>query len=309
MQMHENSRRPIAVGLLVVAALIVAVIFAVTPAGIADSGCDQDNPQTDLGVAQSATQTSDEQPHVVYSITITNDGPCVGTSIVVTDTLPEGATFLSIQVIPASATCEPAPPQEPSAETPQITVTCQLGADRGPGTDTALVTIETIPGADATNFASVTHGEPDPNPANDQSWGGFVADGGTISTGAVPEPQSTTVIVPPGNAGSVVIQQGVPSTVCPPGFSRCIPAAEVEIGAPSTSSNDPLTLVFAVTVRPRGIFHLPDGESSWLAVQKCKGRGIARPDPCFIVQKVTVDGVTFYEIVVYSSAASKWRPK
>jgi uncharacterized repeat protein (TIGR01451 family) len=304
MKRFEKRRWAMGLGLLVAAATIAAI----APTGLADSDCDPANPTTDLGLVQTATQTTDDPPHVLYSITITNDGPCVGTNITVADTLPAGSDFLSIRVIPASASCEPTPPQEAS-ETQHIAVTCHLGADRGPGTDTALVVIETLPGSDATNFAAVTHGESDPNPANDQSWGGFVANGGTISSGVVPEPQSTTVIVPPGHSGAVSIQQGVPSDVCPPGFSRCIPAAEVEIGAPSATSSDPLTLVFAITVRPRGIFHLPDGETSWVAVQKCKGSGVARPDPCFTIKKVTVDGVTFYEITVYSSAASKWRPR
>jgi len=301
----ETRMWPMGLGLLVVAATIAAI----APTGLADSACDTANPSTDMGLVQTATQTPDDPPHVIYSITITNAGPCVGTDITVTDLLPAGATFLSIRVIPASATCEPTPPQTPTAESPQISITCYLGADRGPGTDTALVNVETLPGTDATNFAAVTHGELDPNPANDQSWGGFVPDGGTISSGTVPEPQSTTVIVPPGHSGAVSIQQGVPSDVCPPGFSRCIPAAEVEVVAPSATSSDPLTLVFAVTVRPRGIFHLPDGETSWVAVQKCKSSGAARPDPCFKIRKVTVDGVTFYEITVYSSAASNWRPR
>jgi len=90
---------------------------------------------------------------VIYTITITNNGPHGATNVVVTDTLPEGVAFVS--VAPAGA-CSQA----------DGTVTCSLGAlAEGANAIVTIIVRATTEGT-LTNAVTVEAEELDPNPDN-----------------------------------------------------------------------------------------------------------------------------------------------
>jgi uncharacterized repeat protein (TIGR01451 family) len=90
---------------------------------------------------------------VIYTITITNNGPHGATNVVVTDTLPEGVAFVS--VAPAGA-CSQA----------DSTVTCSLGAlAEGANAIVTIIVRATTEGT-LTNAVTVEADELDPNPEN-----------------------------------------------------------------------------------------------------------------------------------------------
>jgi len=95
--------------------------------------------------------------NLTYSISITNNGPAQATGVLVTDTLPEGVTFVS-----ASSS------QGSCMETSGV-VTCNLGS-LGSGAS-ASVTVLVTPGVTGsiTNYARVTSTSTDPNPADNEA--------------------------------------------------------------------------------------------------------------------------------------------
>jgi uncharacterized repeat protein (TIGR01451 family) len=113
-------------------------------------------PQSDLSVTKTAIPdpVAPSQP-VTYTITVSNAGPAAATSVLVSDTLPPGTTFMGASgtgwtcgVSPGIATCNRATLAVGTA--PVITLV--LGAPAAPGSLTNSVTVS----------ASTT----DPNPAN-----------------------------------------------------------------------------------------------------------------------------------------------
>ena len=52
-------------------------------------------PQADLAVTKAGPGSVNAANNIVYTITVTNQGPSTATSMVITDTLPAGVTFLS----------------------------------------------------------------------------------------------------------------------------------------------------------------------------------------------------------------------
>jgi uncharacterized repeat protein (TIGR01451 family) len=92
--------------------------------------------------------------NVVYSLTVTNNGPDTASSVVLTDTLSAGATFVSASASQGSCTQSAG------------TVTCNLGNINLSSSVTITITAQLSTAGSAVNSASVTAGSTDPVAAN-----------------------------------------------------------------------------------------------------------------------------------------------
>lgn len=108
----------------------------------------------DLSVTKTATGMFTTSGIVTYTIVVTNLGPGLATSVVVTDELPAGTTLISSSS--TQGTCSGT-----------STVTCNLGtlAAGNDATITLEVQLPSTPGP-ISNTATVTLAEPDTNPDN-----------------------------------------------------------------------------------------------------------------------------------------------
>ena len=111
--------------------------------------------QADLVASVVAPSSAAISSPIAYTTTVTNTGPSLAHNLVLTDLLPEGASFVSAN--PGAPTCIPSASK----------VTCNLG-DLAPDTSIDVkITVNTppIPGA-INNQVSVLADEVDPTPAN-----------------------------------------------------------------------------------------------------------------------------------------------
>ncbi len=112
----------------------------------------------DMAIVKTAVPNPvSEGDALTYTLTVTNNGPATATTVTVTDPLPNAVTYLSSST--TQGTCSEA----------GGTVTCQLGSMISGAT--ATVTIITLAGSPspASNTASVTADQTDPNLANNSS--------------------------------------------------------------------------------------------------------------------------------------------
>ena len=91
---------------------------------------------------------------VTYTILVTNDGPNIATGVIVTDTLPAGAAFVT-----AGTT------QGTVSESGGV-VTATLGELASGATATVTITVRPTAAGTLSNIASVAGQQPDPNPGN-----------------------------------------------------------------------------------------------------------------------------------------------
>jgi uncharacterized repeat protein (TIGR01451 family) len=114
-------------------------------------------PTTDLAVSITAAATGVEGTNLVYSVTITNNGPADASNVILTDVLPAGISFVSANF-----------PQGTVNVTGSIftlTVPSLAAFTSLSGTITLTPTEEGL----LTNTVSVTADNPDSNPANNQA--------------------------------------------------------------------------------------------------------------------------------------------
>ena len=140
----------------------------------------------DMAIVKSASPNPVSQGDpLTYTLAVTNNGPASATNVIVTDALPSAVTYLSVTTTAGS--CSEA----------GGTVTCLLGTMANAGTATvSILTIAGAPGT-ATNTATVSADQTDPNLSNNSSsqtetitfatsvqlqW--FVAHAGTDRNGA-----------------------------------------------------------------------------------------------------------------------------
>ncbi len=119
-------------------------------------------PQSDLGVTKSGATSVTAGTNITYTVTVTNDGPSTAQNVVVTDTLPAGTTFVSVNQTSGPAfTCGQA----------SNVVTCTR-ATMAPATTAtfsivAAVAITTT--GSITNTAEVSTTTTDPNANNNRA--------------------------------------------------------------------------------------------------------------------------------------------
>ncbi|HEV8384392.1 MAG TPA: choice-of-anchor Q domain-containing protein, partial [Candidatus Acidoferrales bacterium] len=95
--------------------------------------------------------------NITYTVVVTNNGPADATNVVLSDTLPAGATFVS------------ATPTGPVCTVSGGIVTCNLGGMVNGGSATITIVVTPTAAATLTNTASVTATEPDPTSGNNSA--------------------------------------------------------------------------------------------------------------------------------------------
>lgn len=112
-------------------------------------------PLADISVQVIAPTSVISSTVFTYTLTITNNGPSNATSVILTNYLPAGVTFISST--PAGPTCTQG----------GLTVICNLGVLPSGGTVTIKIAVMAPASKeDLTNQANVTASEGDPTPAN-----------------------------------------------------------------------------------------------------------------------------------------------
>ena len=130
---------------------------------------------TDLSVAKSASPDPVVNgSDLTYVVTVSNNGPDNSTGVVLTDTLPQGVTFVT------------STPGAPVCSESSATVTCNLG-DLASGASTTVSILVSVNSATViTNTATVSGVEPDPELGNNTS---------TIATNVLAAP--AVPLIPP----------------------------------------------------------------------------------------------------------------
>lgn len=149
--------------------------------------------QADLALVMTQSTASPQTGgDITYSISVTNNGPSPASGVVLTDTLPPGAVFVS-----ASDGCNQS----------GAVVTCALGTLASGATTTVQIVVYSLSTGDLTNSVSVTSPTSDPASSNNGAtstvivvpapvagtWQGIGPDGGSISALAI-DPQNTQTI-------------------------------------------------------------------------------------------------------------------
>ncbi|MFT3852679.1 MAG: hypothetical protein QM733_08090 [Ilumatobacteraceae bacterium] len=193
----------------------------------------------DVGVVKTANTPFVAGQNASWTVTVTNEGPSVSRSVVVTDAIPAGLAGVTA-VSSVGIGCD----------VDSTTIRCPLG-DIGVGTGAAAtVTISGTIGAgflagSMSNTATVAAGTTDPDPTDNSSGVtspvSTSADLGMVKTGpatAVPgSPVTWSIAV--SNAGPSVAQGAVVTDVLPPGLvapSVSVGGVQCAIAAPADAS-------------------------------------------------------------------------
>lgn len=116
------------------------------------------SPSADLSIRKSASPgTVNVGDQVTFTLDVTNNGPSAAANVSVLDSLPSGLGLVSAN--PSQGTCN-------------ATIACSLGTLARNGTAQVTVVAKALSSASGStlrNTASVSGGQPDPNPGNDSS--------------------------------------------------------------------------------------------------------------------------------------------
>ncbi len=119
------------------------------------------NTSADLAVAKSGPASATAGTNMSYTITVTNNGPSDASSVSLTDTLPAGTTFVSLQQSSGPTfNC-----------TTGATITCSIGTLTNGSSASFTLTVAISSGATGTlsNTANVASTTPDGNSGNNSS--------------------------------------------------------------------------------------------------------------------------------------------
>jgi uncharacterized repeat protein (TIGR01451 family)/CSLREA domain-containing protein len=120
-----------------------------------DIGAFESTAGADLSISKRhQDECVDLNDHVIYTISVTNNGPGSASAVTVTDTLPDGVTLIS-----TTSACT----------RNGATLTCNLGNLSSGGTATITVDVTADRVAQLTNSASVRAAETDPNLSNNSA--------------------------------------------------------------------------------------------------------------------------------------------
>ena len=119
---------------------------------------------TTVNPAAALALTSSADPVLVgaspsYTVTVSNSGPSEATEVTLTDTLPEGADFVS------------ATPSQGICSRSGSTVTCALGSLASGENATVTIAVAPVSPGDLTHTASVTSSVADPRAEDDATVG------------------------------------------------------------------------------------------------------------------------------------------
>ncbi|HEU4889596.1 MAG TPA: DUF11 domain-containing protein, partial [Thermoanaerobaculia bacterium] len=203
----------------------------------------------DLGITKT-TQSDNAAPGatVVYTITLTNNGPDAATNVVVTDTLPASLLFQSISE-PAGFDCT----------TPAVgasgTITCTAASMAASTTATFTLIVQVAGNATGTinNTATATSDTDDNNGGNDSGSAPPVAVGGAgtadlgvtkstnTTTASAGDPVTYTITVTnngPDAANEVVVSDTLPPSLL---FQSITPAATFTCTTPAAGTSGTIT--------------------------------------------------------------------
>jgi large repetitive protein len=128
------------------------------PADSTDSATLNVNPEADLSLTKTTSDTNPSvDDEVDYTLTASNAGPNDATGVTIVDQLPPGLAFIDAT---------------PGCDNQNGTITCDLGTVPAGGSGAVTVrthTTNAIAGTAATNLATVSSDDLDPNPANNQA--------------------------------------------------------------------------------------------------------------------------------------------
>ncbi len=153
---------------------------------------------------------------LTYTITVTNAGPNIATTVKLTDTLPTGVTFIS-----ASPGCSFAPPN---------TVICALGIlNVGDFVNVTITVQPTTPGV-ITNTAEVTAAEDDPDTTNNQATEETEVQG-VADLSVVKTDQTDPVVVGQDLSYTLVVTNNGPSLATNVVLTDTLPAGVIFVSA------------------------------------------------------------------------------
>jgi len=147
-------------------------------------------PVADLSVTKTGPANSAPGSDVVYTITVTNNGPDDAANAILSDSLPAGVTFVD-----AEQTSGPEPTEVDLISDP-ATVTWSTLGNGATATFTVTVNVDADFAGDLLNTAVVTSDTSDPNPANNTSTAALAVTTTTTTTTTTVAPTTTTTIVP-----------------------------------------------------------------------------------------------------------------
>jgi uncharacterized repeat protein (TIGR01451 family) len=181
MRLHTliSRLRSAARGLAIAACATVVAAGFVAPAAAQTTGADVRVTKTVPDLPYSGGTT------VEYSVTVESHGPATATTVVLTDPVPQGMTFSSVDA-PAGWICG-TPPVGGTGS-----IVCSTSA-MSPGASAAFVirlriNDTVLAGVRITNTASVDAQQPDPLPSNNSSSASFLVAGGSRDTAGVYNP-------------------------------------------------------------------------------------------------------------------------
>lgn len=300
------------------------LLFAMTvPLGgtaVATSGCNG-NGTSDVTVDQLASPVLDSNGvavQVAYAVTMTNLGPCNVDSLTFTDTLPGNAQGVVTAISPNSWSC-------PALASNVIT--CTLNANTGvPGTAEVIVTTTTgVPTGAITNVAygnvaSCTVAVCDPNQSNNTSYGGYAANGGTITgvagSNGTNDLQKAGVTIAATHTGTAQSKQG-PLDACPSAvpdwFGRVVSLSVTTDAVFTVSLVYDATLPGIPSLGQIAVWHYYNG--TWNLLTNCPKNGTVPAAGCVssiskgtssaFVSPLNPRGV-FYQILVNTLNNGDW---
>jgi len=183
----------------------------------------------DVSIVKSGPAAVAMSTNIIYDIAVANAGPSLAASVIVSDTLPAGATFVS--ATPSQGSC-----------TGTGTITCSLGTVPASGVATVQLVVKS-PSTSGTvaNTATASSMTPDPNPTNNTS----------TATATVTTTPPRTVTCPLGAAQAGVAYNSLGLTASggsslytfsitgslPPGLGPIVPSTGAITGTPTVAGS------------------------------------------------------------------------